>query len=96
MENLLTTLAMIGWLWAGFWIGCRHTKAKRAKQLSKGEFMALRLLSDLHSLKRNMRFVGSNPNISATTTSEWEAGPLGSFRVTLEPIDTHSNTKRER
>lgn len=85
-EDAWTTLAMIGWLWTGFWIGCRYAKAKRAKQMSVGEGMALRLLSDLHQLQRNMRFVGSNPNIVSVTTSEWKSDTLGRFKVTLEPI----------
>ena len=87
-EGAITTLAMIGWLWTGFWIGCRYTKAKRAKQLSVGESMALRLITDLYKLKANMRFIGSNPNIVATTTSEWKSDTLGRFKVTLEPVSS--------
>lgn len=83
MADLITAGAMAGWLWIGFFLGERHARKRSGHDAAQR--LALRLLSDLIHLKKTMKFVG--PGVVGTTTSEWTAGSLGKFKITVEPME---------
>lgn len=84
MDWLQVIILSAVWFFAGY----SHGKASSLK--SNAHKFATRLITDLAALHTTLRFVGRNPNIVATTTSEWEAGKLGKFKVTLEPVAAHT------
>ena len=84
MENLLTTIAMIGWLWTGFMLGRAHQR--RAERKSPINMFALRIAHDLNRVRKLTRFTGTD-GMTASATSQWTAGELGSFRITVQPVE---------
>ena len=84
MESLLTTIAMIGWLWTGFMLGRAHQR--RAERKSSAYVFALRIAHDLNRVRKLTRFTGADA-MTASATSQWKAGELGRFRITVQPVE---------